>query len=762
MNNFQIVRKFVILALFMSCLAVPVLIPVSASELWTVDTVDNTTDNTGRFSSLVVDGTGDPYIGYLDTRQGELCYAVKEEGKWQIERIEYISAGDWCRLSLAGKEQDPCMLSMDETGNTLVLFTRNASIWQKEYPPTGGNIANTPAALAGDRDGYPHIVCVRQTSCDLYYLWKNARGWHSEPVAHSTGGWNPSLALDNESRPHISYAGYQDPGQYHLVYTFRNTSGWHSERVDGSPDTGWAGSLALNKSGYPRISYYNRESGDLYYAERQVSGWDVSVVDTLGDVGNPSILSLDPDGFPHIVYANKTSNSLKYSWKDISGWHTEPVIRIGAGWSGCFVLDSMGNPHISYPEYPGDHLAYATRSGSPGGPRFTIRASSSEGGQITPSGTIPVLPGGTISLALLPDAGYVPDRVVIDGEPVPIRMSYLFPAIDRDHTVTVSFRPDKASPPPAGADPLHPGVTFQVCASAGQGGVIRPAGMIEVISGANLSFSIVPDFGYRNGNLSLDGRPRESGRSYTLTNISSNHTVHAIFLPNHYSVTASAGTGGTIQPAGLLMLSHGANQTFVITPGAGYCVHTVSIDGKEDAQPALGDYSRALTISLCNITSDHRISAEFSPIMNSGLYITSNPSSAYVYCDGTLKGRTPLQLTDLRDGEHQFRVVLTGYKDWRDTIRTMTGEVVTADVQLTPITSLTGTIYVLSLPEGADILLDGKTTGRITPSMVNDIPAGSHIVRVQKPGYTPYEQSVDVRDSLITRFFGLLVRIRAT
>jgi len=77
MNNFQIVRKFVIPALFISCLVVPILIPVSASELWTVDTMDNTSDNTGRFSSRVLDGTGDPHIGYLGSQQGELYSLIQ-------------------------------------------------------------------------------------------------------------------------------------------------------------------------------------------------------------------------------------------------------------------------------------------------------------------------------------------------------------------------------------------------------------------------------------------------------------------------------------------------------------------------------------------------------------------------------------------------------------------------------------------------------------------------------------------------------------
>jgi hypothetical protein len=382
MNNFLIVRKFLILAFFMCSLtAASASIPVSASELWKIDTVDNTSDNTGWFSSMILDSTGDPHIGYLNTGRAELCYAVKRAGGWQIERIEDGSSGDWCSIGL-DKEQNPYVLSMDENENALVLFTRNVSMWQKEYPPADGNVANSPAGLVADRNGYPHIVCVRQTSCDIRYIWKDAQGWHGESVDHSTGAWDLSLAMDNASRPHVSCAGYQDPGQYHLVYAFRNTSGWHRERVDGSPDTGWAGSLVLNESGYPRISYYNRQGGDLYYAEKQVSGWVISVVDTSGDVGNPSILSLDPDGFPHIVYGNKTGNSLKYSWKDTTGWHTEPISRIGTGGSGAFVLDSTSIPHISYSDYSGNHLTYASRTSSPGGPRFAIRASAGEGGSI--------------------------------------------------------------------------------------------------------------------------------------------------------------------------------------------------------------------------------------------------------------------------------------------------------------------------------------------------------------------------------------------
>ena len=37
-----------------------------------------------------------------------------------------------------------------------------------------------------------------------------------------------------------------------------------------------------------------------------------------------------------------------------------------------------------------------------------------------------------------------------------------------------------------------------------------------------------------------------------------------------YTITATAGAGGSISPSGALMVSEGSNQTFIITPAEGY------------------------------------------------------------------------------------------------------------------------------------------------------------------------------------------------
>lgn len=63
-----------------------------------------------------------------------------------------------------------------------------------------------------------------------------------------------------------------------------------------------------------------------------------------------------------------------------------------------------------------------------------------------------------------------------------------------------------------------------------------------------------------------------------------------------YNITATAYSGGTITPAGSVAVSKGGNQTFTITPNAGYKVGRVVVDGR---------YKGAITTyTFTNITSN--------------------------------------------------------------------------------------------------------------------------------------------------------------
>jgi hypothetical protein len=56
-----------------------------------------------------------------------------------------------------------------------------------------------------------------------------------------------------------------------------------------------------------------------------------------------------------------------------------------------------------------------------------------------------------------------------------------------------------------------------------------------------------------------------------------------------------------------------------------------------------------------------------------------------------------------------------------------------------------GNLVVLSTPAGADILLDGIATGRVTPDTLGELPAGGHIVRVRREGWVAAPESLSVQ-----------------
>jgi len=152
-----------------------------------------------------------------------------------------------------------------------------------------------------------------------------------------------SLRLDAAGHPHMAY------GEDHLYYAWHDGVSWHYETADDAPGVGMSASLALDGTGFPHISYYDRVNGNLRYANRDASGWHVETVDSAGDIGKYTSIALDEAGFPHISYHDGSNENLKYAYKSASGWHTETVDDSrGFGWHTSLTLDGAGYPHIGY------------------------------------------------------------------------------------------------------------------------------------------------------------------------------------------------------------------------------------------------------------------------------------------------------------------------------------------------------------------------------------------------------------------------------
>ena len=80
---------------------------------------------------------------------------------------------------------------------------------------------------------------------------------------------------------------------------------------------------------------------------------------------------------------------------------------------------------------------------------------------------------------------------------------------------------------------------YTIKATAGAGGSISPSGNVSVREGGDQTFTITPGKGYAVANVKIDGKSIGAVKSYTFENVSSPHTIEAIFVKG----TASASTG---------------------------------------------------------------------------------------------------------------------------------------------------------------------------------------------------------------------------
>jgi len=155
-------------------------------------------------------------------------------------------------------------------------------------------------------------------------------------------------------------------------------------------------------------------------------------------------------------------------------------------------------------------------------------------------------------------------------------------------------------------------------------------------------------------------------------------------------------------------------------------------------------------ISVTTISGSTR-SSVFCPMVpdssGNGLYIVSTPANANVYLDGTLKGVTPLMLSDTAAGTHTIDVRLYGYGDWKSTVDVNVGgtKTISAILEAEDPGSHQG-INVSSKPAGAKVLLDGLTKG-FTPVSLKGIASGIHILEIEYTGYTSWKSTIDVPET---------------
>jgi hypothetical protein len=173
-----------------------------------------------------------------------------------------------------------------------------------------------------------------------------------------------------------------------------------------------------------------------------------------------------------------------------------------------------------------------------------------------------------------------------------------------------------------------------ITATAGAGGSISPSGSVIVSCGKNQGFMITAAGNYHIASVLIDGIPVDISPSpmiYAFMNVMMNHTIAATFAVDQYTITASAGSNGSIAPSGVVNVNPGSNQSFTITADANYHIASVLIDGIPTTL-----LPSPMTYTFPNVTMNHTIAATF--VINSNsidVTVTTNPPGCIYSVDGT-------------------------------------------------------------------------------------------------------------------------------
>jgi hypothetical protein len=246
-----------------------------------------------------------------------------------------------------------------------------------------------------------------------------------------------------------------------------------------------------------------------------------------------------------------------------------------AGAVGSYTLTGISAPHTITATFAASFADY------------NITATAGSNGSISPSGSITVPSGGSLTFAISPNAGYSVGSVVVDGKDAGAVTSYTFSGVKTDHTISAIFAQN----------------VYTIIASAGAGGSISPSGAQSVKYGASQSYTITPSIGHSVSTVLVDGKNMGPVTSYNFSSVTAPHTISATFIQDTYTIASSAGIGGSISPSGTQILNYGTSKMFAITPAGGHRIADVTADGV-----SVGAVTK---YTFSDVSSNHTIAASF-------------------------------------------------------------------------------------------------------------------------------------------------------
>ena len=329
-----------------------------------------------------------------------------------------------------------------------------------------------------------------------------------------------------------------------------------------------------------------------------------------------------------------------------------------------------------------DHKVEVAFKTDPAATTYTITALYGMGGTVkdvsgavTSAGSPLVITniakGADQGFTITPDAGYKISSVSVNGalQPIPADGTYTFTDIQANHVIKVNF-----------VTATSTATNFTVTALAETGGNITHPGAHSIAKDADSpEFEVIAGTDYQVKDVLIDGIVTQpsADNKYRFTNVQQNHIIVARFEPIgtppvQHTINSSAGTGGTISPLGDAKVDDGGSQKYTITPGSGYQVKDVLVDGVS--------VGKVTSYDFINVSANHTISVTFESTGGSGGGggggggTTTHTLEYKTEAGGTITGDATQRVEHGKDGTTVTAVPKDGYSflGWSDGITTAT------------------------------------------------------------------------------------------
>ncbi len=131
--------------------------------------------------------------------------------------------------------------------------------------------------------------------------------------------------------------------------------------------------------------------------------------------------------------------------------------------------------------------------------------------------------------------------------------------------------------------------------------------------------------------------------------------------------------------------------------------------------------------------------------------VNSTPAGAEVSVDGQTEAGwvTPFNDRDLPPGQHTVVISKAGFASQTRNLEVSSGSKALLVIELAPVTA---TMALNSSPEGAEIYVDGRNTGRETPAQFSLEKPGNHTFVLKKQGYLDETTTTNVQFGQLLHF----------